>query len=84
MLEFRCCIDRLNPQEKQTFRPNLMLACPRPSLHPPIMEELLRASMPPDEELADLIEAAFLQRQIDGETQALAFAWLESNHERLH
>jgi hypothetical protein len=32
-----------------------------------------------DEELADLIEWAFLDSQIDGETQALAFAWLESN-----
>ena len=47
------------------------------------MEELLRASIPPDEELADLIEKAFLERQIDGETQALAFAWLERNQERL-
>ena len=34
----------------------------------------------PDEDLADLIEAAFLEGQIDGETQALAFAWLERNH----
>jgi hypothetical protein len=48
------------------------------------MEELLRASMPPDERLADLIEWAFLDGQIDGETQALAFFWLERNHERLH
>ena len=40
--------------------------------------------MPPDEELADLIEWAFLDGQIDGETQALAFAWLEGNHERHH
>jgi hypothetical protein len=48
------------------------------------MEELLRAAMPPDEELVDLIEQAFLEGQIDGETQALAFAWLGSNHERLH
>ena len=48
------------------------------------MEKLLRATMPPDEELVDLIEAAFLERQIDGETQALAFAWLERNHEGLH
>ena len=48
------------------------------------MEELIRASMPPDEEMADLIEQAFLEGQIDGETQALAFAWLERNHESLH
>ena len=43
------------------------------------MEELLRASIPPDEELVDLIEWAFLEGQIDGETQALAFAWLRVN-----
>jgi len=61
-----------------------MLACPGLGYHPPIMEELLRASMPPDEELADLIEKAFRDGQIDGETQALAFAWLESNHQRLN
>jgi hypothetical protein len=48
------------------------------------MEELLRDAMPPDEELADLIEWAFLDGQIDGEAQTLAFAWLERNHERLH
>ena len=40
--------------------------------------------MPPDEEMADLIEAAFLVCQIDGETQALAFAWLERNHSGTH
>jgi hypothetical protein len=44
------------------------------------MEELLKAAMPPDEDLADLIEAAFLEGQIDGKTQSLAFAWLERNH----
>ena len=31
-----------------------MLSCPAPSYHPPIMEELLRASMPPDRDMADL------------------------------
>ena len=30
-------------------------------------------------DLEDLIEQAFLDKQIDGETQALAFAWLEGN-----
>ena len=61
----------------------MLLACPDPSHHPPIMEELLRASMPPDEDMADLIEKAFLEGQIDGETQALAFGWLDRNQERL-
>ena len=64
--------------EKQTFRPDLILACPGLCHHPPVMEELLRASIPPDEELADLIETAFLEGQIDGETQSLAFAILRS------
>ena len=41
---------------------------------------LLELSMPPDPDLADLIDAAFLEGQIDGETQSLAFAWLERNH----
>ncbi len=33
-----------------------------------------------DEELADLLEAAFLKDLIDGETQELAYTWLEVNH----
>jgi len=33
-----------------------------------------------DEELADLIEAAFLKGLIDGETQELAYTSLEVNH----
>ena len=40
---------------------------------------LLAETAPPDDDLADLIEWAFLDSQIDGETQVLAFAWLESN-----
>ena len=40
------------------------------------MEELLRASMPPDEELVDLIEWAFLEGQIDGSRADLAYLWL--------
>jgi hypothetical protein len=40
--------------------------------------------MPPDGELVDLIEQACLEGQINGETQALAFAGLERNHEALH
>ncbi len=33
-----------------------------------------------DEELIDLIEAAFLKGLIDGETQELVYTWLEVNH----
>jgi hypothetical protein len=39
-------------------------------------ESLLEASMPPDEELVDLIEWAFLEGQIDGEESDLAYLWL--------
>ena len=55
-----------------------------PSHHAPIVEEIIRISMPPNEELVDLIETAFLDGVIDGETQALAFAWLERNHPGTH
>ena len=48
------------------------------------MEDLFNAAVLPDEDLADLIEAAFLEGQIDGETHSLAFAWLERNHQMLH
>ena len=33
-----------------------------------------------DEDLADLIEAAFLMGLIDSETLKLAYTWLEVNH----
>ena len=32
--------------------------------------------MPPDEEMVDLIEWAFLEGQIDGEESDLAYLWL--------
>jgi hypothetical protein len=41
------------------------------------MEELLRAAMPPDEDLAELIECAFLAGQIDGISADLAYLWLQ-------
>ena len=44
------------------------------------MEELFSAVVLPDEDLADLIEAAFLEGQIDGVNLSLAFAWLERNY----
>jgi hypothetical protein len=40
------------------------------------MEELLRAAMPPDEEMGDRIEWAFLEGQIDGLKADLAYWWL--------
>ena len=48
------------------------------------IDALLAETAPPDDDLADLIEWAFLDKQIDGETQVLAFAWLESNDAALH
>lgn len=42
------------------------------------MEELLRAAIPPDEELVDLIEQAFLEGQIDGLKADLAYMWLQA------
>jgi hypothetical protein len=49
-----------------------------------MLTELYIEALLVDEELADLIEWAFLDAQIDGETQALAFAWLESNDIAIH
>lgn len=40
---------------------------------------LVEASMPPDPELVDLIEWAFVDGQIDTKTAALAYAWLVAN-----
>ena len=61
---------------KADIQPRFDTGLPGLSHHPPIMEELLRASMPPDEELVDLIEWAFVEDQIDGVTADLAYAWL--------
>jgi hypothetical protein len=41
------------------------------------VEELLRAAMPPDEQMLDLIERAFLEGQIDGRRADLAYFWLK-------
>ena len=48
------------------------------------MVELIQAAVLPDDDLADLIEAAFLDGQINGETLTLAIAWLEGNHPEMH
>ncbi len=44
------------------------------------LSDLLEASRPPDAELVDLIEQAFLASLIDSETLELAYLWLEVNH----
>jgi hypothetical protein len=40
------------------------------------IESLLLDTVPPDEELVDLIEWAFLEGQIDGSRADLAYLWL--------
>jgi len=47
-----------------------------------ITVDLLETSELP--QLAELIEQAFLEEQIDGQTQALAFMWLERNDSCIH
>ena len=42
------------------------------------LEALLLDSRPPDEEMVDLIEWAFLEGQIDGLTADLAHLWLRA------
>ena len=44
--------------------------------------ELLERTRPPDEELVDLIEQAFLVDQIDGKRADLAYLWLRGQLER--
>jgi hypothetical protein len=44
---------------------------------------LLEASQSPDPELVDLIESAFLDGQIDGQTADLAYAGLMANRPEL-
>ena len=41
------------------------------------LPSLLDASMPPDEELVDLIEWAFLEGQIDGLEADVGYLWLK-------
>jgi hypothetical protein len=43
------------------------------------LSEILELARPPDPDLVDLIEQAFLARQIDGQKADLAFYWLEAN-----
>ncbi len=43
------------------------------------LSELLEQTRPPNPELADLIERAFLAHQIDGQRADLAYLWLMPN-----
>ena len=43
------------------------------------LAELLEQTMPPDEDMVDLIELAFLEGQINGLKTDLAYFWLEAN-----
>ena len=47
------------------------------------LPNLLQESMPPDPELVDLIEQAFLEGQIDGLRAELAYLWLHT-HQNIH
>ena len=43
------------------------------------LSELLELARPPDSELVDLIEQAFLEGQGDGQKTDLAYSWLSAN-----
>lgn len=47
-------------------------------------KEYVKDWQAPDDELLDLIEAAFMEGQIDGEQLLLASAWAESETPREH
>jgi hypothetical protein len=48
------------------------------------IDDLADVCVRPDEDMLDLIEQAFLDARIDGETLSLAFAWVESNDIQIH
>jgi hypothetical protein len=45
------------------------------------LSDLLEQTRPPDEELVDLIERAFLEGRIDGQTVDLAYLWLRADRD---
>ena len=45
------------------------------------LSELLERTRPPDSELVDLIEQAYLDGQIDGQKVDLAYSWPQANRE---
>ena len=47
-------------------------------------EQIALNTIPSDEALMDLIEEAFFEGRIDGETLSLAFLWVESNDYVMH
>ena len=47
------------------------------------LSELLKRTRPPDPDLVDLIERAFLEGQIDGWEADLAYLWLRNQAEFL-
>ncbi len=47
------------------------------------LSELLEQTRPPDPELVDLIEQAFLEGQIDGHKADLAYLWLLARNKDL-
>ena len=46
--------------------------------------DLLKASIPPDEEMVDLIETAFLKVRVDGVKPDQAYFWLMQSNADLH
>ena len=48
------------------------------------LADLLEQTMPPDPELVDLIEWAFLDGQIDAVRADLAYYWLDARKKDLH
>ncbi len=48
------------------------------------LSELLEQTRPPDPDLVDLIEQAFLEGQIDGQKADLAYLWLRARNKDLY
>ncbi len=44
------------------------------------LPKILEETRPPDPDMVDMIERAFIEGQIDGEVQELAYLWLKGNH----
>ena len=47
------------------------------------LPRILEETRPPDPELVDLIEQAFIEAQIDGQKAELAYLWLLARNEEL-
>ncbi len=66
---------RKRPVSVYAFNPQYGHACRMLCLQCDL-SDLLEASRPPDPELVDLIEQAFLEGQIDSKTARLTYLWL--------